>query len=104
MSETESDQEGFIEMSFEEVSAVEMLERANEYFDLMSNRRTTRHFSRKEVSRDLIELAIKTAGTAPSELIFSHGHLLRYQISNSKVELGKPPRKRREILRGESTR
>ena len=45
MSETESNQEGFIEMSFEEVSAVEMLERANEYFDLMSNRRTTRHFS-----------------------------------------------------------
>ena len=66
MSETESNQEGFIEMSFEEVSAVEMLERANEYFDLMSNRRTTRHFSKKNVSRDLIELAIKTAGTAPS--------------------------------------
>ena len=50
MSETESNQEGFIEMSFEEVSAVEMLERANEYFDLMSNRRTTRHFSKKNVS------------------------------------------------------
>ena len=47
MSETESGQEGFIEMNFEEVSAVEMLERANEYFDLMSNRRTTRHFSKK---------------------------------------------------------
>ena len=66
MSETESGQEGFIEMNFQEVSAVEMLERANEYFDLMSNRRTTRHFSKKNVSRDLIELAIKTAGTAPS--------------------------------------
>ena len=32
MSETKSDQEGFIEMIFEEISAVEMLERANEYF------------------------------------------------------------------------
>ena len=31
MSETESNQEGFIEMSFEEVSAVEMLERAVSY-------------------------------------------------------------------------
>jgi len=66
MSETESGQEGFIEMNFQEVSAVEMLERANEYFNRMNDRRTTRHFSRKEVSRDLIELAIKTAGTAPS--------------------------------------
>lgn len=66
MSETESGQEGFIEMNFQEVSAAEMLERANEYFNRMNDRRTTRHFSRKEVSRDLIELAIKTAGTAPS--------------------------------------
>ena len=66
MSETESGQEGFIEMNFQEVSAAEMLERANEYFNRMNDRRTTRHFSRKEVSQDLIELAIKTAGTAPS--------------------------------------
>ena len=54
MSETESGQEGFIEMNFQEVSAVEMLERANEYFNRMNDRRTTRHFSRKEVSQDLI--------------------------------------------------
>ena len=66
MSETESGQEGFIEMNFEEVSAVEMLERANEYFNRMNDRRTTRHFSRTEVSQDLIELASQTAGTAPS--------------------------------------
>ena len=66
MSETESGQEGFIEMNFQEVSAAEMLERANEYFNRMNDRRTTRHFSSKEVSQDLIELAIKTAGTAPS--------------------------------------
>ena len=66
MPERESGQEGFIEMNFQEVSAAEMLERANEYFNRMNDRRTTRHFSRKEVSQDLIELAIKTAGTAPS--------------------------------------
>ena len=66
MSERESGQEGFIEMNFQEVSAAEMLERANEYFNRMNDRRTTRHFSSKEVSQDLIELAIKTAGTAPS--------------------------------------
>ncbi len=66
MSQRESGQEGFIEMNFQEVSAAEMLERANDYFNRMNDRRTTRHFSRKEVSQDLIELAIKTAGTAPS--------------------------------------
>ena len=62
----EHPEEGFIEMDFVEVSAREMLDRANGYYELMDKRRTTRHFSKKEVSRDLIELAIKTAGTAPS--------------------------------------
>ena len=62
----EHPEEGFIEMNFVEVSAREMLDRANGYYELMDKRRTTRHFSKKEVSRDLIELAIRTAGTAPS--------------------------------------
>lgn len=53
-------------MDFVEVPAKEMLDRANGYYELMDKRRTTRHFSKKEVSRDLIELAIRTAGTAPS--------------------------------------
>lgn len=53
-------------MDFVEVPAREMLDRANGYYELMDRRRTTRHFSKKEVSRDLIELAIRTAGTAPS--------------------------------------
>lgn len=53
-------------MDFVEVPTREMLDRANGYYELMDKRRTTRHFSKKEVSRDLIELAIRTAGTAPS--------------------------------------
>ena len=62
----EHPEEGFIEMDFVEFQAKEMLDRANGYYELMEKRRTTRHFSKKEVSRDLIELAIRTAGTAPS--------------------------------------
>ena len=62
----EHPEEGFIEMDFVEFQSKEMLDRANGYYELMEKRRTTRHFSKKEVSRDLIELAIKTAGTAPS--------------------------------------
>lgn len=40
--------------------------RARTFYELMNRRRTTRHFSSEPVPRELIELAIRTAGTAPS--------------------------------------
>lgn len=43
-----------------------MFERARDFYAEMDRRRTTRHFSRDAVPRELIELAIRTAGTAPS--------------------------------------
>ena len=57
---------GFIDLVFEELSPDEMRSRATSFFQEMSKRRTTRHFSDKLVPRELIETAIKTAGTAPS--------------------------------------
>jgi nitroreductase len=39
---------------------------AADFFETMAMRRTTRHFSTDDVPRDLIETAIRTAGTAPS--------------------------------------
>jgi iodotyrosine deiodinase len=39
---------------------------AASFYDEMSRRRTTRHFASDPVPRELIELAIRTAGTAPS--------------------------------------
>ncbi len=63
----EGDEEpGFIELAFEELSSEDMLERAREFHTQMSQRRTTRHFSTREVPRELIELAVRTASTAPS--------------------------------------
>jgi iodotyrosine deiodinase len=56
----------FIDLEFFELSKEEMKEQASGFFELMNKRRTTRHFSDKEVPRELIEYAIKTAGTAPS--------------------------------------
>ncbi len=56
----------FINLDFKEFSLTEMEDRANAFFSLMNNRRTTRHFSKKRVSRELIKTAIKTASTAPS--------------------------------------
>lgn len=44
----------------------EMLQRAEHFYAEMSRRRTTRHFSDDAVPRRLIELAMRTAGTAPS--------------------------------------
>lgn len=56
----------FINLEFFELSNEEMKEQASGFFELMNKRRTTRHFSDKDVPRELIEYAIKTAGTAPS--------------------------------------
>jgi nitroreductase len=44
----------------------EMLARAEAFYEDMNRRRTTRHFATDPVHRRLIELAILTAGTAPS--------------------------------------
>ncbi len=44
----------------------EMLRRGREFFALMRQRRSVRHFAPDPVPRELIELAIQTASTAPS--------------------------------------
>ena len=60
------EEHGFIPLDFEEFPEDEMIERARSFFNQMSRRRTTRHFSDREVPKEMIELAIKTASTAPS--------------------------------------
>ena len=57
---------GFIPLGHPDVEDDEMLRRAKSFYSQMSSRRTTRHFSNKKVPRELIELAIRTASTAPS--------------------------------------
>jgi iodotyrosine deiodinase len=56
----------FISLSFTRRSIEDSRERASAFYEEMRLRRTTRHFSSEPVSHDLIELAIRTAGTAPS--------------------------------------
>ncbi len=56
----------FVPLVFHELPEDEMRERGNAFHDLLDARRTTRHFSTREVPRVLIELAIRTASTAPS--------------------------------------
>jgi iodotyrosine deiodinase len=56
----------FVPLEHTRQSAQESHTRALEFLVDMQRRRTTRHFSRESVSRELIEVAIRTAGTAPS--------------------------------------
>ena len=49
-----------------ELQALEMRQRAQDFFRMMSARRSVREFSDRPVPRELIENAIMTAGAAPS--------------------------------------
>ena len=51
---------------YQRLAPTQMLERAQRFYEQMATRRTTRQFSSDPVPRRLIELAILTAGTAPS--------------------------------------
>ena len=56
----------FEPLSFTRLPPSEMLERARSFYAELDRRRTTRHFSHEPVPRELIELAIRSAATAPS--------------------------------------
>ncbi|MBI1810115.1 MAG: nitroreductase family protein [Gemmatimonadetes bacterium] len=56
----------FVPLRFERHTPAESARRAQAFYDEMNRRRTTRHFSTEPVPRELIETAIRTAGTAPS--------------------------------------
>lgn len=56
----------FVPLEFTTYPPEEMLRRAGDFLALCSRRRTVRSFSSKPVPRELIELVVKTAGTAPS--------------------------------------
>jgi nitroreductase len=56
----------FVPLVFEERPEGSMKQRAREFYDEMDRRRTVRHFSDRPVPRQVVEDAIRTAGTAPS--------------------------------------
>lgn len=51
---------------YREYEVAEMKDRARSFYNDMKRRRTVREFSDREVSREVIENCIRTAGTAPS--------------------------------------
>ena len=58
--------DGFVLLEWNELPQEEMLDRANRLFLEMNSRRTTRHFSSRDVPKYLIEQAIMCGSTAPS--------------------------------------
>lgn len=56
----------FIPLAWRDVPPDEMISRAHEFYTEMMRRRSVRDFSDRPVPRELIELAILTASTAPS--------------------------------------
>lgn len=56
----------FVELEFEERTPEAMRERAREFYEELSRRRSVRHFSPREVPREAVIDAVRTAGTAPS--------------------------------------
>lgn len=56
----------FVPLRFTRIAPADSLVRARRFHEEMDRRRTTRHFSTDPVPRELIEWAIRTAGTAPS--------------------------------------
>ncbi len=56
----------FFPLDFTRVSIEEMIEKSQQFFDVMSTRRTVREFSTDPLPMEVISNAIKTAGTAPS--------------------------------------
>lgn len=56
----------YIPLHFNKIDLESQKRRANEFFDLLSHRRTVREFSDRDVPIELVEKAIATAGTAPS--------------------------------------
>jgi iodotyrosine deiodinase len=55
-----------VPLAFSAIDEAQMRERAVRFHDEMARRRTVREYSPRPVSRDVIEAAIRTAGTAPS--------------------------------------
>lgn len=56
----------FLPLEFTEITAAQQKTRSDEFFEMLSSRRTVREYSNRDVPLELIEKAVATAGTAPS--------------------------------------
>jgi nitroreductase len=69
-------------------SDAELLRRAQEFHEVMRQRRTIRDFSDRPVSREVIEYCIRAAGTAPSGANLQPWHFVAVSDPVVKHEIG----------------
>ncbi len=74
----------FEPLQFSELPPDEMQRRALEFYEHIKRRRTVREYSDKPVPRDIIENAIRAAGTAPSGANMQPWHFVA--VSNPEVK------------------
>ena len=73
--------------SYREYPPAEMAARAATFYDDMARRRTTRHFSDRQVPREVMELCLRTAGTAPSGAHQQPWHFVAIQDRDVKARI-----------------
>ena len=78
----------FVPLSgYREYSLDEMRERLRTFYDSVKRRRTVREFSDRPVPRDIIESALKAAGTAPSGANLQPWHFVAVSDAAKKAEI-----------------
>ena len=70
-----------------QLTSAEGLERSSQYLETMSSRRTVRQFSDQPVHKDIIDTAIRAAGTAPSGANHQPWHFVCIRDPNIKREI-----------------
>jgi nitroreductase len=73
--------------SYREYPIEEMRERIERFYADMARRRTVREFSDRPVPRDIIETALKTAGTAPSGANLQPWHFVVVSNADTKQKI-----------------
>jgi nitroreductase len=73
--------------SYKEYSVEEMRERVERFYADMARRRTVREFSDRSVPRDIIETALKAAGTAPSGANLQPWHFVVVSNAETKMKI-----------------
>lgn len=89
---------------YQEYPIDEMRRRAAAFYDDMRRRRTVRHFSDRPVPRDVIDLCLRTAGSAPSGANRQPWHFVVVGVPALKREIREAAeREEREFYAGRAT-
>jgi len=70
-----------------QLTSAEGLERSSQYLETMRSRRTVRQFSDQPVPKDIIDTAVRAAGTAPSGANHQPWHFVCIRDPNIKREI-----------------